>query len=77
MTVKLSGVRKINITGEYIKLDALLKYAAFVSSGGEAKDIIRKGKIYIGGKPCIICGKKVRPDEVVRYGRDTLLVKQQ
>ena len=30
-------MKTIGITTEYIKLDALLKFAALVSSGGEAK----------------------------------------
>ena len=30
-------MQSIKITGEFIKLDALLKFANLVSSGGEAK----------------------------------------
>ena len=32
----------IKIESEYIKLDALLKFAALVGTGGEAKIVIKK-----------------------------------
>ena len=37
-------MEKIVITTEFIKLDALLKYAAAVGTGGEAKQVIADGK---------------------------------
>jgi len=76
MKVKLSGVRRIPISGEYIKLEALLKYASVVSTGGEAKIIIQNGGVFVGGEACRQRGKKVRAGDVVRYGDDTLLVTQ-
>ena len=74
MKVKLCGVKKIQITGEYIRLDALLKFASIASTGGEAKILIQNGDIFVGGKPCTMRGKKVRPGDVVRYGGGTLLI---
>jgi len=76
MKVKLSGVRQVPITGDFIKLDALLKYASIASTGGEAKILIQNGEVFVGGKPCTLRGKKIRPGDVVRYGSGTLLVKQ-
>ena len=35
----------ISITGDFIKLDALLKYSALVASGGEAKRVIADGLV--------------------------------
>ena len=75
MKVKLRGIKQIHINGDYIKLDALLKYAAVVSTGGEAKIIIQNGEVYLDGKMCTIRGKKVKPGNVVRYGSTTLVVK--
>ena len=76
MKVKLPGVRRIGISGEFIKLDALLKFAALVSTGGEAKAHIGNGDVYVDGEPCLLRGKKIRAGNVVRFGGDTLLVEQ-
>ena len=74
MRVKLTGVSKIGITGDHIRLDALLKYAAIVSSGGEAKSLIREGGAAVCGAPCTQRGKKIRPGDTVRCGGVTLIV---
>ena len=77
MKVKLHGVRSIYITGEFIKLDALLKFASIVSTGGEAKYLIQSGEVFVGKDICTSRGKKIRPGEVVRAGEEALLVKQE
>ena len=69
MTVKLNGVRRIAITGEFIRLDALLKFASIASTGGEAKAMIQNGEVFVGREPCLMRGKKIRPGDVIRYGR--------
>jgi len=74
MRVKLTGVSKIGITGDHIRLDALLKYAAVVSSGGEAKALIRSGGAEVCGASCTQRGKKVKPGDTVRCGGVTLIV---
>ena len=76
MTVRPRGVRAVNITSEYIKLDALLKFAAVASTGGEAKLLISGGEVFVCGEPCTMRGKKIRPGDVVRHGGSTLLVRQ-
>jgi ribosome-associated protein len=76
MKVKVHGARRVNITGEYIKLDALLKYASIVSTGGEAKLRIQSGEVYVGTEVCTSRGRKIRPGDVVRCGADIVLVKQ-
>jgi len=77
MRVRLAGVKQIPITGEYIKLEALLKFASVVSTGGEAKIIVQNGEVFVGGEPCTLRGKKIKPGDAVRYGNTTLLVSQQ
>ena len=72
----LHGVRRVPISGEFIRLDALLKFAAIASTGGEAKILIQNGEISVGNKPCTQRGKKIRHGDIVRYGSDTLVVKQ-
>ena len=74
MKIKVRGVRNIRISGEYIKLDALLKYASFVSTGGEAKLRIINGDVSVNRDICTLRGKKVRPGDVVRIGEFTALV---
>ena len=69
-------MEKIAIQTEYIKLDALLKYAALVGTGGEAKLVIGEGLVSVNGEVCTARGKKLRPGDVVRFDRFTLEVTQ-
>ena len=73
--VKLQGVRRIVISGDFIRLDALLKFANIASTGGEAKIYIQNGDVLVGGEPCTQRGKKIRSGDVVRFGDETLVVK--
>lgn len=75
MKVKLSGVRCVRIAGDFIRLDALLKFATIVPTGGEAKLLIQSGKVFVDGKSCTLRGKKIRPGSVVRYRGETLAIK--
>ena len=75
MKVKLNGVRCVRITGDFIRLDALLKFATIVPTGGEAKLLIQSGKVFVDGKSCILRGKKIKPGSVVRYRGETLAIK--
>ena len=64
----------ITIDTEYIKLDALLKFASLVGSGGEAKFAIAEGLGKVNGEVCTQRGKKLRPGDVVAFDRFTLKV---
>ena len=66
----------ISIQTEFIKLDALLKFAALVGTGGEAKIAIADGMVKVNGEVCIMRGKKIRPGDTVEFDRYTLQVKQ-
>ena len=57
----------VSITGEFIKLDALLKYAALVASGGEAKRVVADGLVAVNGETCLMRGKKIRPGDTVSF----------
>jgi len=76
MKVNVKGVSRVYISGDYIKLDALLKFASLVSTGGEAKHRIKNGEVYVNKEVCTSRGKKIRPGTVVRAGNDVVLVKQ-
>ena len=58
-------MEQIAITTEYIKLDALLKYAAAVGTGGEAKQLIAEGLVGVNGETCTMRGKKLYPGDRV------------
>ena len=58
---------KIPIQTDYIKLDALLKYAGLCATGGEAKCIIANGEIRVNGEVCTIRGKKLRAGDRIRF----------
>ena len=74
MKIRLKNVRKIKISGDYIRLDALLKYSSIASTGGEAKILIQNGEVTVDGELCLIRGKKIRPGDVVRYGENVVNV---
>ena len=65
---------RIKITTEFIKLDALLKFASLVGSGGEAKQLIQDGEVLVNGEVCTMRGKKIRPGDVVETGGETIEV---
>ena len=65
----------IPITTEYIKLDALLKFAGVVGTGGEAKQAIEAGEVAVNGEICTMRGKKLRPgDRVVFAGQELEII---
>ena len=64
VTVKKKDESKLlPIETEFIKLDAALKYAALVATGGEAKEVIAEGMVTVNGEPCTMRGKKPRPGD--------------
>lgn len=67
----------ISISTEFIKLDAFLKYASAVSSGGEAKILIADGQVLVNGEVCTMRGKKIRPGDTVSLGGETFEVTAQ
>ncbi len=60
-------MEKITITTEYIKLDAFLKFAALVGTGGEAKMLISEGLVGVNGETCTVRGKKLFPGDRVDF----------
>lgn len=67
-------MEKITITTEFIKLDSLLKYAALVGTGGEAKYVIGEGMVSVNGEVCTQRGKKIYPGDRVSFDRFELEV---
>ena len=67
-------MEKIQIETEFIKLDSLLKFAALVGTGGEAKYVISEGLVEVNGETCTQRGKKIRPGDAVEFNGKKLTV---
>lgn len=60
-------MENIEITTEYIKLQDLLKFAAAVQTGGEAKVVIQEGGVTVNGEVCTMRSRKIRPGDDVCF----------
>ena len=65
---------EIKIETEFIRLDALLRFANLVASGGEAKIRIAEGEEQVNGETCTQRGKKLRPGDTVALDGETVLI---
>lgn len=63
----MKNMEKITIDTDFIKLDSLLKFAAAVGTGGEAKQAIAEGLVKVNGEVCTMRGKKLRPGDKVEF----------
>ena len=55
----------VAIATEFIKLDAFLKFAGAVDTGGEAKAAVQSGQVKVNGEPCTQRGRKLRRGDAV------------
>ncbi len=69
-------MENITIQTEYIKLDALLKFAAAVGSGGEAKQVVSEGMVSVNGEVCTQRGRKLRAGDRVDFAGLSFLIVQ-
>ena len=65
---------KISIHTEFIKLDALLKFANLCATGGEAKTAVLEGLVKVNGEVCTMRGKKIYPGDTVLFQGESLEV---
>ena len=66
----------IEISTEFIKLDAFLKFTGAVGTGGEAKIRIADGEVLVNGEVCTVRGKKLRNGDTVQLGKENYTVIQ-
>ena len=66
--------QEVKISTEFIKLDALLKFAGLTATGGEAKEAVQAGRVKVNGQVCAMRGKKLRPGDVVELDGTELTV---
>lgn len=58
--------RQVKIDSDFIRLDAFLKLANAVITGGHAKIVIQDGDVKVNGEVCTARGKKIRVgDEII------------
>ena len=55
--------KTVKIETPFIRLDALLKFAGAVETGGEAKLLIQDGEVKVNGEVCTMRGKKLSPGD--------------
>ena len=60
-------MEKIAIDTEFIKLDSLLKFAAAVGTGSEAKFVINEGLVFVNGEVCTQRGKKLHSGDIFSF----------
>lgn len=59
--------KKIYIKEDFIRLDAALKLAGFVSTGGHAKLVIQGGEVTVNGEICQMRGKKLKKGDMAEF----------
>ena len=74
VTIKECIMEKIRINTDFIKLDALLKFAGLCETGGEAKELIQGGAVKVNGEVCTMRGKKCRAGDTVELEGQTVQV---
>ncbi len=58
----------LQLRGDHITLDALLKATGLAASGGDAKALITSGKVLVDGLSELRRGRKLRAGQVVDLG---------
>lgn len=59
-------MKKIEIFGEYIQLDQILKKLDFISSGGETGMFLQSHSILLNGQKVSEKRKKIRPGDILQ-----------
>ena len=71
VTIEGRIMEKIRINTDFIKLDALLKFAGLCETGGEAKELIQGGAVKVNGEVRTMRGKKCRAGDTVELEGQT------
>ncbi|GAA0079204.1 S4 domain-containing protein YaaA [Clostridium sp. CTA-5] len=60
-------MNKVEISTEFIKLDAFLKWSGIASLGSEAKIYIQDGLVKVNGEICLQRGKKLKIGDIIEF----------
>lgn len=58
-------IRRVEISTPFIKLDALLKFSGLTPTGGQAKEAVLSGVVFVNGEECLQRGRKIYPGDRV------------
>ena len=64
----------VAIHTEFIKLEAALKLANAVESGGMAKAVIQEEEVLVNGEICTMRGKKLYPSDMFEFDNRKYLI---
>lgn len=64
----MSQPSPVAIHTPFIPLDAFLKWAGLVGTGGEAKQLVKAGEVRVNGAPEARAGRKLVEGDVVSVG---------
>ena len=67
-------MERVIIHTDFIKLDALLKFAGLCETGGEAKERVQAGEVKVNGEVCTRRGKKCVPGDTVELDGRTVRI---
>ena len=70
-----NDIEEVVINTEFIKLDQLLKWANFTSSGVEAKMFIQNGEVKVNEAVETRRGKKIYDGDVVEFAGEKFVVR--
>ena len=64
-------MKKIEIFGEYIQLDQILKKLDFISSGGETGMFLQSHSVLLNGQKVSEKRKKIRPGDILQIDEES------
>ena len=71
----MADIKELSIKEEFIRLDAALKLAGFVATGGHAKIVIQNGEVKVNNEVCMQRGKKLRLNDIAEFDGLKLIIK--
>ena len=76
--VKIKREKKeIQITGDFIKLEAFLKFADIAQTGGHAKILIQNGEVLVNREVCTQRGRKLWDGDVITMDKTDYVISSQ
>ena len=67
----------VEIRDTYIELNKLLKFEGLVESGGQAKQLIADGYVFVNDQECRVVRKKLVNGDVVDFNGHVMRIKVQ